>query len=163
MCLELVVVGILHGMGQQTYSSTYSVLDCTLRVGIAWLLIPRYGVWGFVIMVIVSNLFTSLLNLRRLLKITDISMRVNDWIVKPALAALAASQGVRSLFYYTTLGQLPLWGGLIVGFAVIGVIYTGALLCLGCVTKGDIVWALERFRPSPSQMNAVSQKGLQGS
>jgi len=160
MCLELVVVGILHGMGQQTYSSAYSVLDCTLRVGLAWLLIPRYGVWGFVIMVVVSNLFTSLLNLRRLLKITDISMRVGDWIIKPALAALAASQGVRALYLYTAVDRLPLWAGLGIGFAAICAIYAVALFSLGCVTKQDIAWAAERFRVVPSQMNAVSQKGL---
>jgi len=163
MCLELVVVGILHGMGQQTHSSAYSVLDCTLRVGLAWLLIPRYGVWGFVIMVVVSNLFTSLLNLRRLLKITDISLRVGDWIIKPAIAALAASQGVRALFLYTALDRLPLWVGLGIGFVVICAIYAGALFSLGCVTKRDITWAIKRFRVVPGQMSAVSQKGLQSS
>jgi len=163
MCLEMVVVGILHGMGQQTYSSAYSMLDCTLRVGIAWLLIPRYGVWGFVIMVVVSNLFTSLLNLRRLLKITKVHLRVNDWIVKPALAALAASQGVRALFLHTAFGRLPTWGGLIAGVAAIGFIYSAALLSLGCVTRKDIAWAVKSFRPGPGQMHTVSQKGLQSS
>ena len=163
MCLDMVVVGILHGMGQQTYSSAYSMMDCTLRVGIAWLFIPRYGVWGFVIMVVVSNLFTSLLNLRRLLKITKVHLRVNDWIIKPALAALAASQGVRALFLHTALGRIPAWGGLICGFAVIGVIYGAALLSLGCVTRKDIAWAVKHFRPGPRQMHTVSQKGLQSS
>jgi len=159
MCLELVVVGILQGMGQQTYSSAYSMIDCTLRVGLAWLLIPRYGILGFVIMVVVSNLFTSALNLKRLLKITNVSLRLNDWIIKPALAALAASQGVRALFLYTVLGQLPLWGSLITGFTVIGIIYLAALFSLGCITKGDISWALGHFRPGPRQMHTASQKG----
>jgi len=163
MCLEMVVVGILQGMGQQTYSAAYSMCDCVLRVGMAWLLIPRYGVWGFVIMVLVSNLFTSLLNLRRLLKVTKISLRVNDWIIKPALAALAASQGMRTLFLYTAFSQLPLWGVLIIGVMVIGVIYSAVLLSLGCVTRKDIAWVVKSFKPGARQMHPVSQKGLQGS
>ena len=160
MCLEMVVVGILQGMGQQTHSSAYTMFDCTMRVGIAWALIPRYGVWGFVIMVVLSNLCTSLLNLRRLLKITRINLRFNDWIIKPVVAAMAASQGVRAVFLYTGFGQLPLWAGLALGFGVIGIIYALALFSMGCVTRADIAWAIERFRPSPRQMNVVSHKGL---
>ena len=117
------------------------------------------------IMVIVSNLFTSLLNLRRLLKITDISMRVGDWIIKPAIAALAASQGVRALVRYTALEQLPLWAWLSVGFVVISVVYAAALMSMGCVTKRDITWAIERLRAGvvPSKMSPVSQKGVHSS
>ena len=163
MCLELVVVGILQGMGQQTHSAAYSICDCTLRVGLAWLLIPRYGVWGFVLMVAASNLFTSTLNLRRLLKITQVSLRVNDWMVKPALAALAASQGVRAAFSHTPLGGLPTWAGLVVGLVGIGGIYLAALFSLGCLTKKEIDWAIKHFKPKPSHMETVSQKGMQSS
>ena len=163
MCLEMVVVGILQGMGQQTHSSAYTMFDCTMRVALAWLLIPRYGVWGFVIMVVVSNLVTSLLNLRRLLKITRLRMRFNDWLIKPTLAAMAAAQGVRALYLYTGFGQLPLWASLVLGFGVIGIIYSAALLSLGCITRRDIAWAIQRFRPGPQQMNALSQKGTASS
>ncbi|MCL2580154.1 MAG: polysaccharide biosynthesis protein [Oscillospiraceae bacterium] len=159
MCLELVVVGILQGMGQQTHSAAYSICDCTLRVGLAWLLIPRYGVWGFVIMVAVSNLFTSTLNLARLLKITEVRLRINDWVIKPALAALAASQGVRALFTQTSLGQLPTWAVLAVGLAAMGAVYLAVLFSLGCLTGKDVAWAVKHFKPKPSHMSPVSQKG----
>lgn len=159
MCIETVVVSILQGMGEQTHSAVYSVGDCCLRVLMVWLLIPRWGVWGFVWMVVASNLFTSLLNLARLMKITRISLRVNDWIFKPLLASLAASQTWKALCNYSALRDIPMWQSLALGFLVISMVYGLVLISVGSVTRKDIVWILQRFRPRPEQMHAVSQKG----
>ncbi len=159
MCIETVVVSILQGMGEQTHSAVYSVGDCLLRVLMVWLLIPRWGVWGFVWMVVASNLFTSLLNLGRLMKITRISLRINDWVFKPVLAALAASQTWKALCNYSLLGEMALWQSLALGLMVISLVYGLVLLSVGSITRKDIVWILQRFRPGPEQMHAVSQKG----
>ena len=158
MCIETVVVSILQGMGEQTHSAVYSVSDCFLRVLMVWLLIPRWGVWGFVWMVVASNLFTSLLNLARLIQITRISLRVNDWIFKPVLASMAASQTWKAICNYSILRAMPMWQSLALGFLVIGVVYGLVLISVGSITRKDIVWIVRRFRPRPEQMHAVSQK-----
>lgn len=159
MCIETVVVSILQGLGEQTHSAAYAIGDCLLRVCLVWLLIPQMGVTGFIWMVVASNLFTSLLNLYRLLKITKISLRFNDWICKPLLAALTASQALKAAYRYTVLSALPIWLALILGIIVIAIVYGIVLFSVGSITREDVSWILRRFRPGPDQMHAVSQKG----
>ncbi|MDR2908884.1 MAG: polysaccharide biosynthesis protein [Oscillospiraceae bacterium] len=161
MCIETVVVSILQGMGEQTHSSAYGASDCVLRVILVWLLMPRFGVMGFVMMVVASNLFTSMLNLIRLLRITRIPVAWRDWIFKPLLAAMAASQAVKAVCNLVLFGAMPIWLTLILGVIVIAIVYIAVLFAVGSMTMEDIRWAARRFRPGPGQMHAVSQKGAE--
>ena len=151
MCIEMVVVGILQGLGEQVSSLRYSVSDCVLRIILVYLLIPMQGVNGFVIMVVASNLFTSLLNLRRLLKITKLHFRLNDWLLKPGLAAVAAGQGVRALCNYWLFPQLSMWQGLAIGLIAMVAIYLAVLLSIGSVRPGDLSWITNRIKFSSKQ------------
>jgi hypothetical protein len=56
------------------------------------------------IMVAVSNLLTSLLNFIRLLRITKIRLHLNEWALKPALAAAAAGRPLA----YSSWEDVPL-------------------------------------------------------
>ena len=151
MCIEMVVVGILQGLGEQVSSLRYSVSDCVLRIGLVYVLIPMNGVQGFVVMVVVSNLFTSLLNLRRLLKITKISFRLNEWLLKPGLAAIAAGQGVKVLCSYFLFQRLAMWQGLALGLLIMALIYMAVLVSIGSVSQGDMNWITNRVKFSSKQ------------
>lgn len=148
MCIEMVVVGILQGLGEQVSSLRYNVGDCVLRVALVYFLIPVRGVQGFLIMVVVSNLFTALLNLRRLFKITQIRMRWREWVFAPTLATLAAGQGCKALLNYLLAPTLPLWQGLALGLGLMCGIYIAVLFGLGSLQKGDWAWIAQRVRTS---------------
>ena len=160
MCIEMVVVSILQGMGQQFHSLAYGVTDCVLRVALVYMLIPTTGVTGFLVMVVISNLFTSILNLRRLLKITDVRLRINDWVIKPSLAALTAVQGVRAVCNLYLFEALSLRQGLVVGFALILLIYTAALLSLECIGVHDFAWIAQRLRLSTKRSKPVFENNI---
>ena len=49
-----------------------------MRIGLIGLLVPRLGMKGFLFVMLVSNLFTGLLNLRRLLAPTGTPPRRNS-------------------------------------------------------------------------------------
>ena len=68
MYLESMVDGVLKGLGEQLASFRYSLLDSALRITAIWLLLPRYGMAGFLGVMIASNLLTFGLNLCRMLK-----------------------------------------------------------------------------------------------
>ena len=146
MCIETVSVSILQGLGEQVSSLRYNIIDCVLRVIMVYLLVPKFGVNGFLWMVIASNVYTSLFNLRRLLKITQIPLKFGDWIVKPVLAALAASQGIKLICNLYLFKALPVWQGLLCGSIIIVVIYLLALLGVGSITQADLVWIQQRMR-----------------
>lgn len=148
MCIEMVVVSILHGLGQQNAAMRYSLYDCALRLSMVYVLIPKFGVNGFVAMVIASNLFTSALNLKRLLKITKIKLRLNDWFLKPVLAAAAASQAVKALCNLWLFESLSLKQGLFLGLGIIAVVYVAVLFSVGSIDKGNVKWAWAKLRMS---------------
>ena len=69
MYLESMVDGVLKGLGEQLATFRYSLADSVLRIAAICLLLPRYGMPGFLAVMIASNLFTFTLNTRRMLKV----------------------------------------------------------------------------------------------
>lgn len=160
MCVEMVVVGILQGLGEQVSSLRYNVGDCILRIALVYALIPVYGTTGFIVMVVVSNLFTSLLNLRRLVKITRMRLRWREWVFQPVLAALAAGQGCKALMQYILLDTLPMWLGLCIGLVLMTGLYVLTLLGIGALRKGDFAWMMQRVRGGTSTPKAAPNSEL---
>jgi len=140
MCVEMVVISILYGLGEQAASMRYSIADCVLRIAMVAVLIPANGVDGFIWMIVASNLFTSALHLNRLLKITKIKLKLNDWIIKPMLAALSAGQAVKAICNFYLFQTLSLWQGLVLGLIILAVVYMLALFSTGCINRGDFAW-----------------------
>ena len=67
MYLESMVDGVLKGLGEQLATFRYSLLDSAFRIAAIWLLLPRYGMAGFLGVMIASNLLTFSLNMRRMM------------------------------------------------------------------------------------------------
>ena len=67
MYLESMVDGVLKGLGEQLATFRYSLLDSAFRIAAIWLLLPRYGMAGFLWVMIASNLLTFGLNMRRMM------------------------------------------------------------------------------------------------
>lgn len=88
MYLESVVDGILKGLDQQLHSFWYNVIDSVSRIGAIFILVPRFGLIGFLGVMIISNIVTSTLNCHRLLKVTNMKLDLNDWVAKPLFSAI---------------------------------------------------------------------------
>ncbi len=89
MYLESVVCGMLNGLNQQMSIFYYNIADSLIRIALILLVVPRYGMHGFIAVTVISNLLTSLLCLRRLLKVSEVRFRAS-WVLKPLLCTLAA-------------------------------------------------------------------------
>ncbi len=98
MYLESMVDGILKGIDKQSATFRYTIVDCAARIVLIWIFLPRYGMEGFLIIMLASNMFTGVLNVRCLLSATKLRMKVKDWIVKPLLLSLTAATAVWLLF-----------------------------------------------------------------
>lgn len=96
MYVESVVDGMLKGLNQQLRSFWYNVIDSSLRVIAVLLIVPKYGMNGFLWIMIVSNILTSSLHSARLFKITDTPFHFTDWVLKPLLfTALGGFLGLK--------------------------------------------------------------------
>ncbi len=108
MYVESVVDGILKGLNQQVSSLKYSVADSALRILLIVFLVPLRGMAAFLFIMILSNLFTCGLNVRRLCTVTGTHIRFGRWILRPLgalCAGLLAASGLLRLC--RTLPVLP--------------------------------------------------------
>lgn len=87
MYLESMVDGILKGMGEQMATFRYSILDSALRILAMSVLIPRYGMAGFLAVMAASNLLTCTLNLHRMLHCAVMKPDWAAWFILPAAVA----------------------------------------------------------------------------
>lgn len=88
MYLESLTAGMMQGLDQQSEAFKYSLIDSVLRIILIFVLLPKTGIQGFMIVMVISNLLTPLLNLSRLLKVSKAKIKTFDHIVKPTLIAI---------------------------------------------------------------------------
>lgn len=129
MYLESMVDGVLKGMGQQMATFRYSVWDSMLRIGGVVVLLPKLGMGGFMLVMLVSNLFTCTLNTRRMLQSVKMRMCWWRWVLCP-LTVL----GISGLLARGILAAMPWVDGmaqLLLGAVVTGIAYCSLMLPLG--------------------------------
>lgn len=85
MYLDSVVDGILKGLNEQVSYLAYNIIDSVIRVILTYILLPKLGIAGVVIVIIVSELLNTSLSIARLLKITGIRIMIFDWIIRPLI------------------------------------------------------------------------------
>ncbi len=159
MYLESMVDGILKGLGEQLSSFRYAALDSVVRIALIYLLLPRLGMKGFLYVMLVSNLLTSLLNLNRLLSVTGIRIRWMRWVIKPLFSFLCAGAACRFVLmpFAERAGLLlPVW-------TVLGASFTAAVYALfiwltGCAAPADFFSKRPRGPGKPCSASAPKAK-----
>jgi len=78
------------GLGQQTACVRYNILTSAMDVVFLYLLLPKYGMKGYFVSFLITHLINFLLSLRRLLKISNVTIP----FYIPALSLSAAMAAV---------------------------------------------------------------------
>lgn len=138
MYIESMIAGILNALNQQVASLRYNVYNSAIRIALILILVPHFGIYAFLAIMIVSNLFTSCLNMRQLFKVTNIRPDLNKLAVKPLLAAatalictMALKQPLKVIFPNIIISATA-------GSLILCVIYTFFILISKCVTKEEL-------------------------
>lgn len=146
MYLESIIAGILNGLNQQVASLKFNVYNSIIRITLITLVVPYFGISAFFVIMVISNLFTSCLNVKQLLYITKIPFQWKNWLIKPFFAimlpAFVLSQAAR---------VIPLTGSMIpmiVGICLLSISYICILFATKCITIADIEILFNRKRRS---------------
>ncbi len=135
MYLDSVCDGILKGLDQQAFTFRNSVADSAIRIVLVWLLLPRFGIYGFIGIMYFSNLLTCTLNVGRLIKCADVQLDFIKTLLLPLLGALVISQGANALLQILNLPHLVY----IILLCVVCIpLYLIYLFSLGIISKDDI-------------------------
>ena len=110
MYLESMVSGLLKGLNRQNDLLKISVADSALRILLIALLVPRGGMPGFLLIMIVSNYLTGLWSLRCLLSATKVRIPWIPCLIKPLAAMIAVGAVIVLLRRLPLFAALPAWG-----------------------------------------------------
>lgn len=129
MYLESMVDGAMKGLGEQKASFGYAAWDSVFRIAGVIFLLPRCGMQGFLLVMILSNLFTCMMNARRLIRVTRLRPHPGRWLAAPCTAALPAALTAR--WVQTAMGKAPVLVQLLVGCTAMALVYLAAAWPLG--------------------------------
>jgi len=149
--LEMVASGILRGLNEQLYSLKYNTVDSVMRILLILFIVPRHGLYGFIGIMYVSNIYTSLSSIKRLIKVTDISFRFKDWLLKPLSGGLISALFFKGVFRFLIPSGIPVWLSLAFSVLFLCIGYVFLLLIMGSITSSELKWIQSRFRFSLPQ------------
>ncbi len=118
MYLDHVTDSILKGIGEHVYSMWVNISDSFLSILLVWFLIPRLGIAGYALVIIIMELYNFALSLLRLKKRISFSLSPLRALLIPAASALLATALSKNLFAMNGTVTTPLWLVLKLIFAV---------------------------------------------
>lgn len=124
---DAITDAMTKGLGQQKYCVRYNIITSAMDVAFLFVLLPRYGMDGYLISFLITHLLNFLLSLRRLLIISKI--RIPFYIPAFVAAAFMVSTAGASIIIST------LWR--IVCFLLM---FFCILILLGIISKKDALW-----------------------
>ena len=91
MYLDTATDAMLKGLNQQLFSMKINIADAAISVLLVWLLIPRYGINGYLMSIYISETFNTVCSVWRLLSVTRVTPRLLKWVYLPLLCIVAAT------------------------------------------------------------------------
>jgi stage V sporulation protein B len=102
--LQTTLSSILNGLNKQLIVFRNNVIGLTIRIAFIFLLIPMFGLKGYLWGLLCSYIIVSLLNIIHLIRITSINFQVSNWLLKPIIVCLGSLSGIELLHRYI---QMP--------------------------------------------------------
>lgn len=128
MYIDSSVDGILKGMGEQVYSMNVNITDALVSVIMVWLLLPRMGLWGYVLTIYVTETLNTTLSLLRMLRVSGMKVRLYKQVIGPLLCIVLATQGVGLCHKFLPLPPLDTPLSLTVAIVLASLLYVGCLV-----------------------------------
>lgn len=91
MYTDTAVDGMLKGLGQQLSSMKYNIIDAAVSVILVYTLLPRLGIYGYVICVFVCEILNFSLSMGRLIAVTGASISLPAITAAPVCCIAGAA------------------------------------------------------------------------
>lgn len=131
--MDAIVDAMCKGLGQQSANARYNLLTSLLDVALLWVLLPRLGLGGYYFSFAASHLLNFALSLRRLCRVSGVSISPGVPLRAVLGAAIAAG----------AVSGLPPWSTPL-GGVVQAVFYLSLLACLWTllrvISREDLLW-----------------------
>lgn len=90
--LEIILEGILKGMGRHSFSSLNYLVEYTIRISVLLICVPLFGFYGIVMSYLASNIICNTSRILKIISITGIRFSFSDNIIIPLISAVCSMQ-----------------------------------------------------------------------
>lgn len=136
MYLDSAVDMVLKGVGEQIYSMKINIIDAAISLVMVLILVPWFGIYGYIIVIYVSEAVNGALSINRLANVVGLKPRLITRFLLPMAAAAAADIFIRAAdkVWFIFIGQyIPVY------FAVaLYVIIYFIISCIGLKIKKSL-------------------------
>ena len=148
MYMDTLVDGMLKGVGEYRANMRYNIIDAATGLLLVWLLLPRYGVAGYLFSISATELLNFALSAARLTRVTVFRLQPLCWLLTAA-AAVGGWWLLRLIFgrLLSRTGQ-PLILLLLVFLYL--ACYGAALLLCGALRREELSWLFSLLRGEKS-------------
>lgn len=95
MYLDTMTDVMLKGLGEQLYSMVVNIVDALMSVILVIALLPRMGIYGYVLTIYLCEIVNFALSIGRLIKVRQLTLEPMGQIFKPLLAIIGATSLTR--------------------------------------------------------------------
>lgn len=135
MYLDSISDGILKGLDQQATTFRNSVSDSAVRIVLIFFLLPIYRESAFIWIMYLSNAYTCILNLVRLLRVSGAKIKIFRRILLPCLLAISVTFCFSS---FSRLFNFSLLLNTVFICLFSCVFYFVSLFAFGCIKKEEM-------------------------
>lgn len=118
MYLDHVTDSMLKGIGEQVFSMWVNITDSLLSVILVWFLIPKMGIMGYAVVIIIMEGYNFLLSFLRLRRKISFKITPIKSAIMPLLATIISTRLALRIFRFSGSCISPLWLVLKIVFAL---------------------------------------------
>ena len=146
MYLDTATDAMMKGLGEQLHSMKINIADAALSLLLVVLLVPRFGIGGYIVTIYVSELFNTVCSITHLLMISKTPVRLCKWVYKPLICIVVSTVIIRFLLEKSTWQlQSPVLS-IIIHIAAVILLYIALLRLTRAVEKEDVRWVKGLFK-----------------
>lgn len=140
MYLDTAVDSMLKGLGEHVYSMVVNIADALISVVLVWVLLPRLGIYGYIVTVYFTELINAALSIARLLMKSGVKPRVLLWVARPIFCVITATRLAHWLF------DTMLISGVYVQILIAAILYALLLILFGGINLRKVSGSLRYMR-----------------
>ena len=107
MYLDTTVDNMLKGLGEHLYTMAINITDTLCSLVMVWILIPKMGIYGYIALIIISEIFNSSASIYKLVKVTKMHFKPLKWFLLPALSIFVSTHLSSTVAHALKIGTLP--------------------------------------------------------
>lgn len=144
MYLDSVTDSFLKALNEQLSSMLYNIFDSAICVILVVVLLPVWGIKGYICVLYLSEIFNATLSVLRLVKVANFKFDLSHWVVFPVLTSVLTALLLK--LGLSIIGDIYSPIGIIALFIVFSVIYFCILFVTKTITMEDINWFKSIFQ-----------------